>query len=173
MAVSYAGRAVVALVNSESAEQAARLAHRKSLAGCALHYGCEEALPKPYGLRGGVVPHRVVIDGNGTVLFNLDGLQGLGNLPKRMPEILQAAAASVQPAQRPPDPPAAEECAPLVLRVRDECYADDLPVRAGMGSWSEQQLRDYFLSGGQQQPATAEPTDSNRNDDGAEPKSRE
>lgn len=76
------------LVNSAGAAEAAEVAAKKRLGGVALHFGCG-SVPAPYGLRAGTVPHRVVIDCDGRVAHNLDGLQGLGKLPMRLPTILQ------------------------------------------------------------------------------------
>ena len=42
--------------------------------------------------------------------------------------------------------------------VRNDCLADDLPILDGMDSWSEDQVRKYFESGGVEKPNAVEDT---------------
>ena len=171
VAQAYAGQAVIALINKAGAQQASKVARQKSLAGHALHFACS-ALPRSYSVTQ--VPHRCIISAEGRVLQNLEGLQGLGTLPRTMPQLLlqgqqgtpqlapssAAAAASMDTTKRPDA--AADEDARLsramdqvavrIREIRDECFSDDLPLAAEMRRWSESALRAYFLSGGTERP---------------------
>lgn len=152
LADRYAGLATVAMINTHSATQAAMLAERKQLSN-AMHFGCS-AVPPEYGV-GSSVPHRVVIGPDGIVALNLDGLQGLGVLPSRMPTLIKNLAK-----QPPPSVAVATECAErasdridLVRRVQLESFADDVLVSEAMeremaASWSEEAIRRFFESGG-------------------------
>ena len=143
-------------MNTSGVAQAVNLATRKQLGGSALHFGCA-AVPREYGVKGGIVPHRVFIGGDGRVLHNLEGLQGLGTLPRRMPELLSSCrtcATSAEAAATSTGELAPTECAHLDVaeRIRGECFANDVPLDAEMLVWSEDELYDHFLSGGGRRP---------------------
>ena len=128
------------------------------------------------------VPHRVVIATDGTVRHNLDGLQGLGVLPSRMPSLLRDLSADSAPKSGGTSEAAEERTRalasaralvherrlsreraleleldlartiPLAAQVRAECFADDLPLLESMRGWSEEQLREHFMCGGTIRP---------------------
>jgi hypothetical protein len=155
LAAKYADSAIVALVNTHDASQAAKLAAKKQLSR-ALHFVCSQ-VPPEYAV-GIHVPHRVVIGGDGRVAHNLDGLQGLGVLPSRMPALIATLAA--QPPPHPlPSPMTSDHIAWLerVRRIQLYSFADDVVVSEAMaigmgGSWSDEALQAFFESGGVQMP---------------------
>ena len=40
-----------------------------------------------------------------------------------------------------------------IMEIRSESFADDVPIIDGMESWTEDQIRDYFDSGGTDAPS--------------------
>lgn len=44
------------------------------------------------------------------------------------------------------------------IRIRDECFADDIPLEDAMSSWSEAALHAFFLSGGTDRPNDVAPS---------------
>ena len=44
-----------------------------------------------------------------------------------------------------------------IMEIRSESFADDVPIIDGMESWTEDQIRDYFDSGGTDAPSPSPP----------------